>query len=195
MRRRRTVVVHQPGLHAAQRQPDPAGPSLARGQGADGDQGSLVPYRSTGGWPVSSASLSNTGTGSAALPDTSSRADDNARAASASSTIARPHRRHPEVQRALGLGVTRGCGFSGVHEAVSDPQRPQQAEHQAVDVEQRKPVHQGVVGRPLPRLGQRVDVGGDGAAADQHTLRRSGGSGGVHDQRGGLRRRFGVAVP
>ena len=47
---------------------------------------SEAPYRSTGLWPVSSASLSNTGTGSAALPDTSSRADDNASAASRSPT-------------------------------------------------------------------------------------------------------------
>ena len=62
-------------------------------------------------------------------------------------------------------------------------------------MEQRKPVHQGVLGRPLPCLGQRVDVGGDGAPAHHDTLRRSRGAGGVHDQRGGLRRRFGIAMP
>jgi hypothetical protein len=35
---------------------------------------SVLPYRSTGRCPVSSASRSNTGTGSGALPDTSNRA-------------------------------------------------------------------------------------------------------------------------
>ena len=67
---------------------------------------------------------------------------------------ARPHRRHPEVQRTPRCGVTGGRRFSGVHEAISDPQRPEQPEHQTVHVEQRQAVHQGVVGRPLPRLRQ-----------------------------------------
>jgi hypothetical protein len=46
---------------------------------------SVEPYRSTGWCPVSRDSLSKTGTGSGALPDTSSRADDKARAAPSSS--------------------------------------------------------------------------------------------------------------
>ena len=48
---------------------------------------SLIPYRSIGARPVSAVIRSNTGTGSGALPETSSRAPDNARAASAFSAI------------------------------------------------------------------------------------------------------------
>ncbi len=62
-------------------------------------------------------------------------------------------------------------------------------------VVQRKPVHQGVVGCPLPGLGERVDVGGDGAPAHHHALGRTGGARGVDDQRGRVRRRLGVAMP
>ena len=89
---------------------------------------SVLPYRSTGWWPVSSASLSNTGTGSAALPDTSSRADASARAASSVVDHPRPHRRHPEVQRALRrrrslrAWVSR-CARSGFRSAASPAAR------------------------------------------------------------------------
>ena len=62
-------------------------------------------------------------------------------------------------------------------------------------MEQRQPVHQGVLSAPLPGRRQGVDVGGDGAAADQHALGQSGGAGGVHHHRGALRRRLGIAVP
>ena len=48
---------------------------------------SVIPYRSTGDWPVSSASCSNTDTGSGALPDTSSRAPLSSRAADGSAQI------------------------------------------------------------------------------------------------------------
>ena len=59
-------------------------------------------------------------------------------------------------------------------------------------------------GRPCTRVSsgvhchacrQRVDIGGDGAPAEQHALGRAGGAGGVDDQRGGVRRRLRVAVP
>ncbi len=43
---------------------------------------SVMPYRSIGAWPVSAASRSNTGTGSGALPETSSRAEASRAAAS-----------------------------------------------------------------------------------------------------------------
>src|SRR3954452_9798154 len=46
---------------------------------------SVEPYRSTGWRPVSRDSMSKTGTGSGALPDTSRRADDKDRAAPSSS--------------------------------------------------------------------------------------------------------------
>ncbi len=46
-----------------------------------------IPYRSTGAWPVSARSRSKTGTGSGALPETSSRAWDRARAASSSAAM------------------------------------------------------------------------------------------------------------
>ena len=112
---------------------------------------------------------------------------------------ARPHRRHPEQQRPAvlrdRLRVRLRRGFAGVHEAVADAQRPEQSEDQTVHVVQRQTVHQGVRRRPLPGLGQHVDVGGDRAPAHQHALRQPGGPRGVDDQRGRIQRRFGVTVP
>jgi hypothetical protein len=49
-----------------------------------------MPYRSTGRWPVSPASAANTAAGSGALPETSNRAPDSARA-DAGSAQTRPH--------------------------------------------------------------------------------------------------------
>ena len=159
---------------------------------------SVLPYRSTGAWPVSSTRPSNTGTGSAALPDTSSRRRRQRAAASGSATtrdhtVGTPKNSVPPAERGLRVGLRRR--FSGVHEAISDPQRSEQTQHQAVHVEQRQSVHQDVVGCPLPGLRQRVDVGGDRTSAGLHSLGRAGGAGGVHDVGRRVRRRFGVAVP
>ena len=156
---------------------------------------SVLPYRSTGRCPVSRASFveHRNRQRRTARHQQPCRRQRQRRIEIADHP--RPHRRHPEVQRAVCGGIGRGCGFSGVHEAVSDAQRAEQPQHQTVHVEQRKAVHEGVVGRPLPGLGERVDVGGDGPPAQHHALGRAGGAGGVHDQRGGIRRRLGVAVP
>jgi hypothetical protein len=82
-----------------------------------------------------------------------------------------------------------------VHEAISDSQRSEQTQHQPVHVEQRQSVHQGVVGGPLPRLGERIEVGGDRLTAQLHPFGRAGGARGVDDQRGVLRGRLGKSVP
>ena len=188
MRRRRAVVVDQPGLHTAQWQTDPAGATLACGEGAHRDQcfgGAVSLHRLVAG-ELGEPVEHGHGQRCAAGHQQPGRRQRQRRVEVADHS--RPHRRHAEVQRTLGGGITGGRRFPGVHEPVSDPQRAKQPEHKSVDVEQRKPVHQGVVGRPLPRLRQRIDVGGDGAPAHDDALRRSGGAGGVHDQRGGLRR-------
>ena len=71
---------------------------------------------------------------------------------------------------------------------AAEPQRPEHAEHEPVHVKQRQAVGQHVVAGPLPGLGQRVQVGGDRAARQQHALRRAGRARRVDHER----RRLGV---
>ncbi len=52
-----------------------------------------------------------------------------------------------------------------------------------MDMEQRQPVDQSVLGAPLPRLGQRVQVRGDRGTAEDHTLGSTRGPRGVKNQR------------
>ncbi|COW51582.1 Uncharacterised protein [Mycobacterium tuberculosis] len=66
-----------------------------------------------------------------------------------------------------------------MHEAISEPQRPEQAQHQAVNVIQRQTVDQHVLGRPLPGLCQCIEVGGDRPPAQLHAFGRPGGAGRV----------------
>ena len=58
-------------------------------------------------------------------------------------------------------------------EPAPDPQRPEHAEDQPVHVEQRQAVDQHVLGSPRPRLGQGVEVGGDGRRAQHDAFRRA----------------------
>jgi hypothetical protein len=59
------------------------------------------------------------------------------------------------------------------------------AEHEPVHVEQRQAVHEVVAGRPRPRVGQRVEAGGDRAAGDDRALRPARRPAGVeHEGRG-----------
>jgi hypothetical protein len=61
----------------------------------------------------------------------------------------------------------------------------------AVHVEQRQPVDQHVVPRPLPGGRERVEVRGDGAPRQHDALGRPRRAGGVDDERG----RLGVGLP
>ena len=63
------------------------------------------------------------------------------------------------------------------------------AQHQAVHVEQRQPVHEGVGRRPLPRVGQTIEVGSDRPPRQHDALGKARRAGGVHDQRRRRRRR------
>ena len=78
--------------------------------------------------------------------------------------------------------------------AAAAPHRPERAEDQPVHVEQRQRVGDDVVAGPLPRLGQRVEVGGERAPRQHRALRRPGGAGRVDDDRGRVLRRLGRQV-
>jgi hypothetical protein len=108
-----------------------------------------------------------------------------------------PHRRYAEVQGAARRGVRLRGGPAGVHQPAAQPQRPEHAEDEPVHVVERKSVHQRVAGGPLPRRGQRVQVGGDRGAGQDHALGRAGGAAGVEHQSRPVRRRLGRhgAVP
>ena len=59
-------------------------------------------------------------------------------------------------------------------------------------------MHEDVPRRPLPDLGKRVEIRGDGAAGQDDALRQPGGAGRVENQRRslriGLRRKHGTAA-
>jgi hypothetical protein len=104
------------------------------------------------------------------------------------------HRRHAEEHR--GVALQRGRdGFGGEPaEVVRRPgtaQRPDHADHEAVDVEERQRVGDDVALRPLPGVGQGVQVRRDGPARQHGSLRRPGGARRVDDERRRLRGRFG----
>ena len=146
---------------------------------------SVVPYRSTGRCPVSSASpLEHRHRQRPRCPTPAAAPAAAPRRGGTVADDPRPHRRHAEVQRAARARIRLGRRLAGVDEPIADPQRTEQPEHQPVHMEQRKPVHQMVVGRPLPRLRQCVEVGGERAPAQHDALRRPGGARGVHDQCG-----------
>ena len=96
------------------------------------------------------------------------------------------HRRHaeqhrrPVAQRGGGRGRLEAAEVAQLAAAA---QRSEQAEHEAVDVEQRQPVGQDVVARPVPRVGEPVEVGGDRAPRQHGALRAAGRAGRVDDQR------------
>ena len=96
------------------------------------------------------------------------------------------HGRHAEDHRRA-LRERRGDALRGeapeVMRGAAAADRPEDADDQAVHVEERQPVGDDVVGRPLPRVGQRVEVGGDRAARQDGALGRAGGARGVDDER------------
>ena len=139
--------------------------------------------------------------GSAAEPDTSSRARPSAPGERGvllgvgdQAVVHRRARRRPSSRRARSA---RGDALRGeapeVMRGAAAAERPEDADDQAVDVEERQPVGDDVVGRPLPRVGERVEVGGDRAARQDGALGRAGGARRVDDERrrllGGLGRR------
>ena len=65
-------------------------------------------------------------------------------------------------------------------------QRPEQAEHEPVDVEERQPVGDHVLAGPRPRLRQPVQVGGDGPPRQDAPFGAPVVPERVDDQRGGL---------
>ena len=99
-----------------------------------------------------------------------------------------PHSRHTEEQRTSahrGGTVRLWRWLSRVHQPRPEPQCTQHAEHQTMHVEQRQAVHEHVVGRPLPRVGQAIETGRDRTSRQHHTLGRARGAGCVHHQRRG----------
>ena len=107
------------------------------------------------------------------------------------------HRRHAEDHRRA-LRERRGDGLRGeapeVMRGAATADRPEDADDEAVHVEERQPVRNDVVGRPLPRVGQRVEVGGDRAARQDGALGRPRGARRVDDERGCLLVRLGPEV-
>ncbi len=159
-----------------------------------------MPYRSTTRRPVAAVIRSWSCTGSAAEPDTSSRAPPSALARSVSSTSASASRWYivgtpnsivapAPSSRATpcALNLPR-CRTAAPRR--SGPRMPRIARH----MEERQPVHEHVVAGPLPGVGQRVQGRGDGAPRNDGTLRRAGGAGSVHDEGGGGVVRFGVGA-
>ena len=128
--------------------------------------------------------------GSAAEPETSSRAPAKA---SASSPIVGGLARDPRVHG--GHAEHHGGAaperlrqrLSGEAADVLDlpaaAQRAQHADDQPVHVEHRQRVRDPVIGGPLPDLGQRIEVGGDRSSRDLDALRRPGGARRVHHER------------
>ncbi len=79
------------------------------------------------------------------------------------------------------FGVPLGGRLAGVNETAPHSQCPEHSENEPMHVEERKPVGERVVGRPPPRLGQRIEVGRDGVMRDHHALRQARRSRCVHD--------------
>ena len=99
------------------------------------------------------------------------------------------HGRHAEHHRGV-RGQFPGDRFGGepaeVPHAAAAAERTEDAQDQAVHVEQRQRVHQHVIGGPSPRVFQRVERARDRASRQHHALGRPGGARGVDDQRGCL---------
>ena len=130
---------------------------------------------------MSAARRSKIGIGSGALPDTSSRAERSARASFGEShtrlhTVGTPKYSDPPA-----AAYASGVGPPGVHQAGAETQRPEHAEHEAVHVEQRQAVHERVLRRPRPRVGEPVEPGGDRRGGQHDALRRPRRPGRVDD--------------
>ena len=120
----------------------------------------------------------NSGAGSGAEPDTSSRAARRPSAIAGSSAAARPSRWYivgtPNsivAPSRSAAGGRRGLEAAEVAQLAAAAQRAEQAEHEAVDVEEREAVREHVGAGPLPGVGERVEVGRDRAARQHGALR------------------------
>ena len=143
--------------------------------------------------------------GSAAEPETSSRARASAAPTAAFSSAAAASRWYivgtansiVPVGGQLLRDRVRGEA-AHVDQPAADPGGPEGAEDEPVRVEERQPVHEDVPRRPLPYLGKRVEIRGDGTAGQHDALRQPGGARRVENQRGslrvGLRREHGTAA-
>ena len=135
----------------------------------------------------------NSGAGSGAEPETSRRAalqavdDRGVRLGRAAEPVV--HRRDAEQHRravAQRRRGGRGLEAAEVAQLAAAAQRPEQAEHEPVHVEQRQPVREDVLAGPLPGVGEPVEVRGDRAARQHRALRPAGRAGRVDDERGVL---------
>ena len=120
---------------------------------------------------MSSRIRSWTDVGSAAEPEISTRAPANASASprsdAASAGDPPVHRRHAEHHRGAALERARQrCRRepADVLGRAAAAQRPEHPDDQPVHVEHRQGVSDAVRSRPLPDLGQRVEIGRDRAA-------------------------------
>ncbi len=103
------------------------------------------------------------------------------------------HRRYAEQHRA-GRGQLPGHRVGAeapqVVDAAAAAQRSEDAEDQAVDMEERQGVDEDVVGGPLPGVLQGVEGVRNGAPGEDNALGRPGRAGGVDDQGRSLVARF-----
>ena len=151
---------------------------------------SVIPYRSTTRCPVSSAIRSWSVAGSAAEPDTSSRARPTAAASAGSSA-------QSAASRWYMVGTPNSIVASRASSAPADavenrprwcsapPRRsgPTMPMIRPCTWNSGSPCTSTSSAVQLPRLGERVEVGGDRAARQHDALRRAGGPGGVDDER------------
>ena len=144
-------------------------------------------------WPVSRSIRAWSTAGSAAEPDTSRRARANGAAISGSFSAASAIRWYivgtPNIivaPRRRASASTAGEKRRVCSTEPPQPQRPEHADHQAVDVEERERLGEPVVAGPLPDRGERVEVRLDRPARDLNALRRAGRAGRVEDEGGVL---------
>ena len=95
-------------------------------------------------------------------------------------------RRASSRRRSSAAAIAVGREATEVDDAAAEAQRPERAEHEPVDVEQRQRVDQHVVAVHSPRVGERVEVRRDRASRQLDALRRPGRPRRVDDQRGSL---------
>ena len=121
----------------------------------------------------------NSGAGSGAEPETSSRACLSPSTIARSASASRPSRWYivgtPNsivAPSRSACAAVAGVEAAEVAQLAAAAQRAEQAEHEAVDVEERQPVGEDVLAGPVPRVGERVEVGGDRAARQDRALGR-----------------------
>jgi hypothetical protein len=177
------VIGAQPGLDTVDRHPDEPGSTLPVVPGTDRDQrfGHPVPLdRSLPGQCAQLLEHRNRQCSAARHEQTGTC---ERRCCGRIGDDAGPYRGHREVQRPSGSRIAIRERLPGVDELRPDAQRSEHSQHEPVHVEQRKAVHEGVIGRPTPRVGQTIEARSDGAPRDDRSLRQPGRARGVHQQR------------